>query len=186
MAKATELRKGKVIRYNGTPHQVLEMQHRTQGRGQGWVQATLRNLENRASTVVKFGSTDTVDILMTENQRYEFSYEDGSHYVFLDPETFESLEVSGDIVTEEVRKFLVPNREYDFLVIEGKPLEIALPASVELKVVESPEGVRGDTATNVQKPATTETGLTVQVPLFIKEGEVIKVSTSDGSYLGRA
>jgi elongation factor P len=186
MAKATELRKGKVINHNGTPHQVLDMQHRTQGRGQGWVQATLRNLENRASSVVKFGSTDSIDVLMTENQRYEFSYEDGAHYVFMDPATFESIEVSGDIVTDQVKKFLVPNKEYDFLIIEGKPVEIVLPASVDLKVVESPEGVRGDTATNVQKPATTETGLIVQVPLFIKEGEVIKVSTADGSYMGRA
>jgi len=186
MAKATELRKGKVINYNGTPHQVLDMQHRTQGRGQGWVQATLRNLSNRASSVVKFGSTDTIDVLMTENQRYEYSYDDGSHYVFMDPQTFESIELSGEIITEEVRKYLVPNKEYDFLVIEGKPVELVLPASVELKVTESPEGVRGDTATNVQKPATTETGMVVQVPLFIKEGEVIKVSTADGSYMGRA
>ncbi len=185
MAKATELRKGKVINYNGTPHQVLEMQHRTQGRGQGWVQATLRNMSNRASSVVKFGSTDTVEVLMTENQKLEFSYEDGSHYVFMDPATFESIEVSEAIVTDEVKKYLVPNKEYDFLLIEGKPVEVVLPASIDLKVVESPEGVRGDTATNVQKPATTETGLVVHVPLFIKEGEIIKVSTADGSYMGR-
>ncbi len=186
MAKATELRKGKVINYNGAPHQVMEMQHRTQGRGQGWVQATMRNLDTRASTVVKFGSTDTVEFLMTENQRLEFSYEDGDRYVFMDPESFESTEISSDIITPDVRKYLVPNKEYDFLLIEGKPVELVLPASIDLKVVESPEGVRGDTATNVQKPATTETGLTVQVPLFIKEGEVIKVGTADGSYMGRA
>ena len=186
MAKATELRKGKVINYNGAPHQVMEMQHRTQGRGQGWVQATMRNLDTRASTVVKFGSTDTVEFLMTENQRLEFSYEDGDRYVFMDPESFESTEISSDIITPDVRKYLVPNKEYDFLLIEGKPVELVLPASIDLQVVESPEGVRGDTATNVQKPATTETGLTVQVPLFIKEGEVIKVGTADGSYMGRA
>ncbi len=186
MAKATELRKGKVISYNNVPHQVLDMQHRTQGRGQGWVQATLRNLDTRASTVVKFGSTETIDFLMTENQKLEFSYEDGANYVFMDPETFESVEMGEDIITPEVKKYLVPNKVYDFLLIEGKPVELVLPASMELKVTESPEGVRGDTASNVQKPATTETGLTVQVPLFIKEGETIKVSTADGSYMGRA
>ncbi len=186
MAKATELRKGKVINHNGVPHQVMDMQHRTQGRGQGWVQATMRNLDTRASTVVKFGSTDNIEFLVTENQRLEFSYEDGQNYVFMDPETFESTELGEDIITEEVKKYLVPNSQYDFLLIEGKPVELVLPASVELKVTESPEGVRGDTASNVQKPATTETGLKVMVPLFIKEGETIKVSTADGSYMGRA
>ena len=186
MPRATDLRKGKVIEYQGNPHQVLDMQHRTQGRGQGWVQATLRNLNTGSSTQVKFGSNETLDFLMTENAQLEYSYPDGENFVFMDPETFETTEMTSDIITEEKQKYLVPNTVYSFLLIEGKPLELVLPASVALKITESAEGVKGDTATNVLKPATTETGLVVQVPLFIKEGETIKVATADGSYQSRA
>lgn len=186
MPRATDLRKGKVIDYQGNPHQVLDMQHRTQGRGQGWVQATLRNLTSGSSTQVKFGSTETIDFLMTENVSLEYSYPDGDRYVFMHPETFETTDLGADIVDDAKVKFLVPNQMYTFLMIEGKPVELVLPASVTLKVIESPEGLKGDTATNVLKPATTETGLVVQVPLFIKEGEDIKVATSDGSYQSRA
>lgn len=186
MPRATDIRKGKVIDYQGNPHQVLDMQHRTQGRGSGWVQATLRNLTSGSSTQVKFGSTETIDFLMTENIQMEYSYPDGENFVFMDPETFETVEMSADIITEEKQKFLVPNEMYSFLMIEGKPMDLVLPASIALKVTESAEGVKGDTATNVLKPATLETGLVVQVPLFIKEGETIKVSTADGSYQSRA
>ena len=186
MPRATDLRKGKVITYQGNPHQVIDMQHRTQGRGQGWVQASLRNLTTGSSTQVKFGSTETIEFLMTENQSLEYSYPDADRFVFMDPDTFETTEIGSEIITEAMTKFLVPNQMYTFLVIEGKPVDLVLPASVSLKVIESPEGLRGDTATNVLKPATTETGLVVQVPLFIKEGEVIKVATADGSYQSRA
>lgn len=185
MATPTEIRKGKVLDHQGSPHLVLDMQHRTQGRQAGFVQVTLRNLNSGSSTTHKFRSTDYVEILHTETKKLEFSYVDGSEYHFMDPDSFEDLILEAGMV-EEVKDFLVENNIYDVLMVDGNPLQIQLPAAVEMKVISSPEGVRGDTASNVQKPATLQTGLTVQVPLFIKEGEVIRVNTADRTYISRA
>lgn len=184
MPLALDLRKGNVINHNGNPCLILETHHRTPGKGQPVVQTKMRNLRTGRSADFRFGSTEKVEVLMTERKNMEFSYEDRGTYAFMDPETFETLELNQDMV-EDAIDFLVPNSEYEILFVDGSPVQINLPSSVELKVVESPEGIRGDTASNVQKPATLETGLTIQVPLFIKEGEVIKVSTADKSYMGR-
>lgn len=185
MASPTEIRKGRVLDHQGAPHLVLDMQHRTQGRQAGFVQVTLRNLKTGSSTTHKYRSTDNVDILHTETRKLEYSYVDGAHYHFMDPETFEDLVLDAPMV-EDVVEFLVENQPYDVLMIDGNPLQIQLPAALEMKVVSSPEGVRGDTASNVQKPATLQTGLTVMVPLFIKEGETIRVNTTDRTYISRA
>ena len=185
MVSPTDIRKGRVIYYQGTPHLVLEMLHRTQGRQAGFVQATLRNLETGTSTQTKFRSTDSVEFCHMESRKLEFSYVDGEGYHFMDPDTFEDMILSAQKVKEEV-KFLVETNLYDILFVEAKAMSIQLPASVEMKITEAPEGIRGDTASNVQKPVTTETGLVVQVPLFIKKGETIRVSTENSSYLGRA
>lgn len=185
MPQANDLRKGNVINYNNDPHLVLEVQHRTPGNLRAFVQATIRNLRNGKSNAVRFSSTEAVEVLTTEQQKLEFSYEDRGSFFFMDPETFDTIELP-DFLVADVKGYLVPNGEVEVMLVDGKPVELRLPASVNLKVTESPEGLRGDTASNVQKPATTETGLVVQVPLFIKEGEVIKISTADGSYLGRA
>lgn len=185
MAAPTELRKGKVINYQGHPHLVLEMLHRTQGRQAGFVQTSLRNLSSGTTTSTKFRSTDTVEILHTDSRKLEFSYVDTEGYHFMDPESFEDFPISENIV-EDQKNYLVENNLYDVLFINEKAIRIQLPAAVEMKVEEAPEAVRGDTASNVQKPITTESGLVVQVPLFIKKDEVIRVSTDDGTYLGRA
>ena len=103
----------------------------------------------------------------------------------MDPDSYEDTILDNEIV-EDAKDFLVENQIYNVLHVDDAPIQIDLPASIEMKVIESAEGVKGDTASNVQKPATLETGLTVQVPLFIKEGETIKISTSDRSYQGRA
>lgn len=185
MASPTEVRKGKVLDYQGAPHLVLDVQHRTQGRQAGFMQVTMRNLNTGSSTNTKIRTTDSVDILHTETIKLEFSYVDGDGYHFMDPETFEDIILDEGLV-EDAKDFLVETQTYGILHVDEKPVQIDLPASIEMKVIESPEGVKGDTASNVQKPAKLETGLTVQVPLFIKEGEVIKVSTSERSYQGRA
>ena len=185
MASANDLRKGNVIRYNNEPHYVMDVQHRTPGNLRAFVQAKLRNLRSGRSGDVRFNSSEPVDVLMTDRQTLEFSYMDRGMYCFLHPETFEQIELSEDLVAE-AKSYLVPNGMVDVLFVEGTPVQVSLPSSVTLKVIESAEGLRGDTASNVQKPATLETGLIVQVPLFIKQGEVIKISTADGSYLGRA
>ena len=185
MASPTEIRKGRVLTYQDAPHLVLDMQHRTQGRQAGFVQVTLRNLNTGSSTNVKFRSTDSVDFCHTTTAKLEYSYIDDMGYHFLDPETFEDS-VLPTPICEPISKFLIETKVYDILMVDDKPVEVNLPAAVEMKVVDAPEGVKGDTASNVQKPVTTESGLSVQVPLFIKKDEVIRVSTENGNYLGRA
>ncbi len=185
MASPTEIRKGRVMNYQGAPHLVLDMQHRTQGRQAGFVQATLRNLNTGSSTTQKFRSTETVEFMHTTTAKLEYSYIDDMGYHFLDPESFEDTVLPAEIC-EEIAKFLIETNTYDILLVDGKAVEVNLPAAVEMKVVDAPEGVKGDTASNVQKPVTTESGLSVMVPLFIKKDEVIRVSTETGDYLGRA
>lgn len=185
MASPTDVRKGKVLNYQGNPHLVLDVQHRTQGRQAGFMQVTMRHLGSGASTNTKIRTTDSVEILHTDMVKLEFSYIDGDGYHFMDPETFEDEILDASLV-EDAKDFLVETQIYSILHVNDKPISIDLPATIEMKVVESPEGVKGDTASNVQKPAKLETGLSVQVPLFIKEGETIKVNTADRSYAGRA
>ena len=185
MASPTDVRKGKVLNYQSTPHLVLDVQHRTQGRQAGFMQVTMRNLSSGASTNTKIRTTDSVEIMHTDMVKLEFSYVDADGYHFMDPDTFEDLILDQGLI-EEAKDFLVETQAYSILHVDDKPISIDLPASLEMKVTESAEGVKGDTASNVQKPATLETGLTVQVPLFIKEGETIKVNTADRSYAGRA
>ena len=185
MASPTVVRKGKVLNYQNTPHLVLDVQHRTQGRQAGFMQVVMRNLNSGASTNTKIRTTDSVEIMHTDMVKLEYSYVDADGYHFMDPETFEDVILDEDLI-EEAKDFLVETQAYSILHVDDKPISIDLPASLEMKVTESAEGVKGDTASNVQKPATLETGLTVQVPLFIKEGETIKVNTADRSYGGRA
>lgn len=185
MASPTEIRKGRVITYQGNPHLVLEMMHRTQGRQAGFVQVTLRNLNTGSSTTTKFRSTDSVDFCHMENRKLEFSYVDQEGYHFMDPESFEDTVLPSDMV-EDQKLFLIETNLYEVLFVNDRPVQVQLPAAVEMKIVDAPEAIRGDTAGNVQKPVTTESGLVVQVPLFIKEGEAIRVSTETKAYLGRA
>jgi elongation factor P len=185
MASPTEVRKGKVLNYQGSPHLVLDVLHRTQGRQAGFMQVTMRNLSSGASTNTKIRTTDSVEILHTDMVKLEFSYIDADGYHFMDPETFEDIILDEGLV-EDAKDFLVETQVYSILHVNDKPISIDLPASIEMKVTESAEGVKGDTASNVQKPATLETGLTIQVPLFVKVGDTLKVGTADRNYMGRA
>jgi len=185
MATANDLRRGMAINYNGDICVVLDSQHRTPGNLRAFVQVKMRNLRYGKSLEQRFNSPDHVDVLQTDRRTLEFSYADRDTYSFMDPETFETFEISAVMIGDS-KNYLVANGKADVLFINEVPVTIDIPSSVVLKVTESSEGIKGDTASNVQKPATMETGLVVQVPLFIKAGELIKVSTADGSYLGRA
>lgn len=184
MASPTEIRKGKVILYNGAPHLVLEMLHRTQGRQAGFVQVTLRNLSSGSSTTTKLRSTDSVEVLMTDNRKLELSYVDQEGWHFMDPDTFEDV-ILGDQLIEDARNYLSEGNVVEVLFVDGEPVQVQLPASVELEVTEAPDAIKGDTSGAALKPVTVSTGMIVQTPLFIKTGDRIKVSTSDKSYLGR-
>ena len=185
MAAANDLRKGMAIRYNGNPAIVLEVQHRTPGNLRAFVQAIIRYINTGKSADVRFGSTDKVETVDVSRSQLEFSYKDPQGYHFMDPETYETISLNEDLL-KDAKNYLVENLKVEVLSIEGRPVQVDMPSSVIMKVVESADGVRGDSANNVQKPAVLETGLSIQVPLFIKEGELIKVDSRTGAYMGRA
>jgi elongation factor P len=173
------------IRYNGNVAIVLDVQHRTPGNLRAFVQAIIRYINTGKSAEVRFSSTEKMDVVEVHRTELEFSYSDNQGYHFMDPETYETITFDADFVGE-AKEYLTENLKVEVLYVEGRAAQLELPAAVNLRVAESAEGVRGDSANNVQKPATLETGKSIQVPLFIKEGEIIKVDTRTGTYLGRA
>ena len=185
MVLASALRKGMAIRYNGNVAIVLELQHRTPGNLRAFVQLIIRYINTGKSADVRFGSTDKVDVVEVNRQKIEFSYKDPTGYHFMDPETYDTISLDEHLLAD-AKDYLVENLQVEVLYAEGKAVQVELPSTVTLKVAESAEGVRGDSANNVQKQAKLETGKVINVPLFIKEGELIKVSTINGDYLGRA
>ena len=185
MAAANDLRKGMAITYNGNTAIVLEVHHRTPGNLRAFVQAIIRYINTGKSADVRFGSTDKVELVDIDRRQVEFSYKDNTGYHFMDPETYDTVDLQENLLGD-AKDYLVENLSVQVLYAEGKAVQVELPASVSLKVVESAEGLRGDTASNVTKPAKLETGKTINVPLFIKEGETIKIDTRTGAYMGRA
>ena len=163
----------------------METQHRTPGNLRAFVQVKMRNLRYGKALDQRFASTDTIEVLPTDRRTLEFSYADRDSYAFIDPSSFEQIELSEQTLGD-VKHYLTAGGKVDVLFVNDKPITVELPSAVSLKVVESAEGIRGDTTSNVQKPARLETGLVIQVPLFVKEGEIVRVSTVDGSYMGRA
>ena len=185
MATANDVRKGAAIKYGGEVCVVLDTQHRTPGNLRAFVQATIRNIKSGKSSLVRFASTEPIEIVPLTRRKLEFSYKDGNGYTFMDPENYETCVLQEDLVGG-YKNYLVEGSICEILFNDQVPVQVELPPSVNLKVIESPEGVRGDTASNVQKHALLETGLSVNVPLFIKEGELIKVDTRTGQYMSRA
>jgi elongation factor P len=185
MATANDLRRGMAISYNGDIAVVLDSQHRTPGNLRAFVQASIRSLKSGKSTDVRFSSTEKIEVIPMQVRKMEFSYKDAEDYVFSDPENFETVTVSPEIVGD-ARNYLVENALVTMTFVEDKAVSIEMPSSVALTVTDAPEGIRGDSANNVQKPVTVETGITVQAPLFIKTGEKIKIDTRTGKYMERA
>lgn len=173
------------INYNGDIAVVLDTQHRTPGNLRAFVQATIRSIRTGKSSDVRFGSTEKIEVIPMMTCKMEYSYKDGEDYVFSNPETYETITILKEVVGD-ASKFLIENATVTVTLVEDKPVEIELPSSVILTVTDAPEGVRGDSANNVQKAVTMETGITVQAPLFIKTGEKIKVDTRTGKYMERA
>ena len=185
MATANDLRRGMAINYNGDISVVLDSQHRTPGNLRAFVQATLRSIRSGRSSDVRFSSTERIEIVPMMTRKMEFSYKDGEDYVFSDTENYETVTLSPEIVGD-AKSYLVENGAVTVTFVDDKAVAIELPSSVVLTVSDAPEGVRGDSANNVQKAITLETGITVQAPLFIKTGEKIKVDTRTGKYMERA
>src|SRR3989442_1158342 len=185
MPSANDLRKGMAIKYNNDVTVVLDMQHRTPGNLRAFVQATLRSLKSGKSSVVRFSSTESIEVVQMTTRQLEYSYKDQNGFHFMDPETYETTTLHEDFVGDAA-KYLTENLRVTLMEVEGKAAELELPPKVKLKVLEAPPGVRGDTATNVTKPARVEGGFEVGVPLFINPGDTIEVDTRTGKYLNRA
>ena len=173
------------IIHNGDVSVVLDMQHRTPGNLRAFVQATLRSIKTGKSSDVRFSSTEKIEVIPMMTRKMEFSYKDGDDYVFSDPETYETVNLSPELVGD-AKNYLVENGVVTVTFVEDKAVTIEIPSSVVLTVTDAPEGIRGDSANNVQKAIILETGITVQAPLFIKTGEKIKVDTRTGKYMERA
>jgi elongation factor P len=185
MATANDLRKGMAINYNGDIAVILDTQHRTPGNLRAFVQASIRSIRTGKSSDVRFSSTEKIEVVPMMTKRMEFSYLDAGDYVFSDPETFETVTLPPEIVGD-AKNYLVENGSVTMTFVDDKAVSVEIPPSVVLTVTEAPEGIRGDSANNVQKPIILETGITIQAPLFIKTGEKIKVDTRTGKYMERA
>ena len=173
------------INYNGDIAVVLDSQHRTPGNLRAFVQASIRSIKTGKSSDVRFSSTEKIEVVPMMTRKMEFSYKDGEDFVFSDPETYETVNLTPELVGDATN-YIVENSQVTMTFVEEKAVAIELPSSVVLKVTDAPEGVRGDSANNVQKAVTMETGITVQAPLFIKTGEKLKIDTRTGKYMERA
>jgi elongation factor P len=182
---ANDLRPGMVIKHNGELFSIHKAEHRTPGNLRAFVQARMRNLRTGALIDHRFRSEDTVEKANLDEVEMQYLYSDGDSYFFMNTQNYEQIGLHKSII-EDRASYLVPDVVIKVQLFEERPVDIELPATVDLKVVETEPGIKGASATNVTKAAKLETGLTVQVPPFIGEGEVIRVDTSEGKYLERA
>jgi elongation factor P len=174
-----------VLRLNDRIYRVVETLHLTPGNKRGMMQTKLKDLAAGSIINHRFRSDDTVERPHLEQAEMEFLYKDGDDYHFMNTSTFDQISLNSETLGDAVN-YLVPNIKLPVEFVDGNPVGIDLPVTVDLKITQTEPELRGATASSVRKPATTETGLVVQVPPFIKEGEVVRVSTEDGSYMERA
>ena len=182
---ANDLRPGMVIKHNKELYSIHKAEHRTPGNLRAFVQARMRNLRTGALIDHRFRSEDTVERAVIDEVEMQYLYSDGDSYYFMNTKDYEQIHVHKDVIGYRAQ-YLVPDVLLRVEFYEGRPADIQLPPTVDLKVVETEPGIKGGSATNVMKPATLETGLVVQVPPFISEGETIRVDTVAGTYLERA
>ncbi len=185
MISATQLRPGMVVKFNNELYSIFSVNHRTPGNLRGFVQAKMRSLRSGSMTEHRFSSEDRVEKAVLEEREMEYLYDDGEFYYFMNTESYEQMHLMKDLLGDATQ-YLIPQLKVTVEFYEGKAISVELPATVDLTVVETEPGLKGATVSNVTKPAKTETGLVVQVPAFITEGEKIRVNTSEGTYQERA
>ena len=182
---ATQMRPGMIIKHNSDLHLVFSVEHRTPGNLRAFIQAKLRNVRTGAMFEHRFRSGDAIEKINVDEVAMEFLYQDGDNYCFMNTENYEQIHLTRDVLGDSV-EFLIPNLQIKVEFYDGKAVGIELPQTVEMTVVETEPGIKSATASSVTKPAKMETGLVVQVPPFINEGEKIRVDTAEGAYLSRA
>jgi elongation factor P len=184
MIAATQIKRGMTIKLNGELYRVFSFQHITPGNWRGMVQTKLKSVKSGSIIEHRFRSEDRVDRAYLETHQVEYLYSDGSDYYFMNTESFEQFHLNAEVL-EDAIPFMIPNIKLQIEFYEGNPIGVELPASVELRVVATEPSLRGATVSNVNKPATLETGLVIPVPPFVNEGELIRVDTSEGKYMER-
>jgi elongation factor P len=185
MATTNDLKNGMVLNLDGELWSVVEFLHVKPGKGGAFVRTKLKNVRSGKVVDRTFNAGTKVDTATVDKRNMQYLYADGEDYVFMDLETYDQLPISS-VAVGDAANYLLPEAEVVVATHDGEPLYVDLPASVVLEVTYTEPGVQGDRSTGGTKPATLETGATVQVPLFISTGEKIKVDTRDGRYLGRA
>ena len=184
MASTNDLKNGMVLNIDGQLWAVVEFQHVKPGKGPAFVRTKLKNVESNKTVDKTFNAGTKVETATVDRRSMQYLYNDGSSYVFMDVQSYEQLEITPEIVGNAAN-FLLENQEVVVATNDGRVLFIEMPASVELVVTFTEPGLAGDSATGRTKPATLETGHEIQVPLFINQGEKVKVDTRDSSYMGR-
>ncbi len=184
MINATQIRKGMVIEIEGELYLVLETSHITPGKGQALMQTKLRKLKDQTLHDHRFRSKDKVEQAYLEEIEMEYLYREGSHYVFMNTETYEQIRLSEYILGNSVN-YLIPNVVFSVEMHEGKPVRVNPPMTIDLKVTKTEPYLKGATQTASSKPATLETGITINVPQFIKKGDIIRIDTREDKYLER-
>jgi elongation factor P len=179
-----DFKNGMTLDLDGTLYQIVEFQHVKPGKGGAFVRSKLRNVKTGAVVERTFNAGVKVGLAIVERKDMQYLYGEGDDYVFMDLQSYEQLHVPGPVVGEGA-SYLVEGGSAQVATHEGVPISVDLPASMVLQVTKTDPGVKGDTRTGALKPATVETGLVVQVPLFVEEGEKIKVDTRSGAYIER-
>jgi elongation factor P len=180
---ATNLKKGHCIIYKGETGQVIGTEHRTPGKGNALVMATIRSFQSGKTKDIRFASSDKVELVSSEKAKLDYSYSDQSGFHFMD-ESFDTVTLSADLLAGN-EQLLIDGIQVEVLYVDGKMVTVEFPPHIELTVAQSAPGVKGDTAAAATKEAVLETGLRVQVPLFINPGDKVKISSEDKKYLGR-
>jgi elongation factor P len=184
MINATQLRKGMTIKWDGQLYKVHETTHVTPGKGQALMQTKLRRLSDQTLHDVRFRSKDKVEQAYLEGIEMQYLYQEGEDFIFMNLENYEQIKLSSDIMGSSVN-YLIPDITFTIEIFEGKPVGVNPPLTIELEVTKTEPHLKGATQSASNKPATLETGITISVPQFIKEGDRVRIDTRDDSYLER-
>ncbi len=183
--KASQIRKGNIIEYNGELYRVTEMTHITPGNWRAIIQVTMKRLRDEVKSENRYRPDEAVEKATMTTREHQYLYKDDNNYYFMDLETFEQIHLTAEMLGDDAY-YLMPETVVQILFSDNIPVGVELPGVVELKVVETEPNIKGATISSSYKPAVLETGMTVQIPPFIETGEVIRVDTSSGKYLERA
>ncbi len=184
MLETSDFRKGVKLIHNGAPFTIVDFQHVKPGKGNAFTRTKIKNLTTGAVLEITYRSGEKIEAADVEDKAMTFLYQDGDSYHFMDAKTYEQVELTAELLGD-TKNYLLPETSADVVFWKGRAITIEIPNHVVLAVSHCEPGIRGDTATNVTKPATLETGATVNVPIFINIGDKLKIDTTTGSYIER-